>query len=104
MGLEDQHIMQGVDSIFDVRYCQSHSQCRNRNGRVKYEDGDEKADMSIRIVTDHLRSMVFMIADGILPSNEGRGYVLRRLIRRASRHGRLLGIQEPEFLCSWQIR
>lgn len=99
MGLERiACIMQGVDSIFDVDTVRHILNAVTDMAGVKYEDGDEKADMSIRIVTDHLRSMVFMIADGILPSNEGRGYVLRRLIRRASRHGRLLGIQEPEFL------
>ncbi|MBM6991007.1 alanine--tRNA ligase [Mobilibacterium timonense] len=99
MGLERiACIMQGVDSIFDVDTVRHILNAVTEMAGVKYEDGDEKADMSIRIVTDHLRSMVFMIADGILPSNEGRGYVLRRLIRRASRHGRLLGIQEPEFL------
>lgn len=99
MGLERiACIMQGVDSIFDVDTVRHILNAVTDMAGVKYEDGDEKADMSIRIVTDHLRSMVFMIADGILPSNEGRGYVLRRLIRRASRHGKLLGIQEPEFL------
>lgn len=86
-------IMQGVDSIFDIDTIR-----HILNGVVDlcgipYEAGNPKADISIRIITDHLRSMVFMIADGIHPSNEGRGYVLRRLIRRAARHGRLLGIE-----------
>ena len=94
MGLERiACIMQGVDSIFDVDTIRHILDGVVGLCGVKYEDGAAKTDVSIRIITDHLRSMVFMIADGIIPSNEGRGYVLRRLIRRAARHGRILGIE-----------
>ncbi len=93
MGLERMAcIMQGVDSIYDIDTVRHILNGVLELTDKKYEQGDNAADISIRIITDHLRSMVFMIADGILPSNEGRGYVLRRLIRRAARHGRLLGI------------
>lgn len=98
MGLERMAcIMQGVDSIFDVDTIRYILEGVVEKSGVKYEDGAAKTDVSIRIITDHLRSMVFMIADGIIPSNEGRGYVLRRLIRRAARHGKILGIR-GEFL------
>lgn len=94
MGLERMAcIMQGVDSIFDVDTIRHILEGVVEASGVAYEDGAAKTDVSIRIITDHLRSMVFMIADGIIPSNEGRGYVLRRLIRRAARHGKILGIQ-----------
>jgi len=95
MGLERMAcIMQNVDSIFDVDTIRHILNGVVELSGVEYEAGNDKDDVSIRIITDHLRSMVFMIADGILPSNEGRGYVLRRLIRRASRHGKILGIKE----------
>lgn len=95
MGLERMAcIMQGVDSIFDIDTIKYILDGVEELSTVKYQSGDNKADVSIRIITDHLRSMVFMISDNITPSNEGRGYVLRRLIRRAARHGRMIGIKE----------
>lgn len=94
MGLERLAcIMQGVDSIFDIDTIRHILDGVVARCGVAYADGQAKTDVSIRIITDHLRSMTFMIADGIIPSNEGRGYVLRRLIRRAARHGRRLGIE-----------
>ena len=99
MGLERLAcIMQGVDSIFDIDTIRHILSAVESMAGVKYEDGDEQVDISLRIITDHLRSMVFMISDGILPSNEGRGYVLRRLIRRAARNGMLIGIDSEDFL------
>ncbi|MBQ1489598.1 MAG: alanine--tRNA ligase [Eubacterium sp.] len=93
MGLERLAcIMQGVDSIFDIDTIRYILDAIVELCGIPYESGNDKADISIRIITDHLRSTVFMIADNITPSNEGRGYVLRRLIRRAARHGRMLGI------------
>ena len=93
MGLERlAAMMQGVSSVFDVdtfKAIRNHV-CALAN--VKYGESD-KTDMSIRVITDHIRSATFMASDGVLPSNEGRGYVMRRLIRRAVRHGKLLGIQ-----------
>ncbi|MBR5315425.1 MAG: alanine--tRNA ligase, partial [Firmicutes bacterium] len=98
MGLERMAcIMQGVDSIFGIDTIRHILDGVVEKCGVKYEDGKAKTDVSIRIITDHLRSMVFMISDNITPSNEGRGYVLRRIIRRAIRHGKLLGI-EGKFL------
>lgn len=95
MGLERLAcIMQGVDSIFDIDTIRYILDGVVEKSGVEYKDGEAETDISIRIVTDHLRSVVFMIADGIQPSNEGRGYVLRRLIRRAARHGKILGIKE----------
>ena len=93
MGLERiACIMQEVDSIFDIDTIRHILDGVVSKSGVEYRDGQADTDVSIRIITDHLRSMTFMIADGIMPSNEGRGYVLRRLIRRAARHGRILGI------------
>ena len=97
MGLERlAAVVQDVDSIFDIdTICALRSRVSEISGK-EYKKED-KWDVSIRIITDHIRSATFMISDGIMPSNEGRGYVLRRIIRRAARHGRLLGIQ-GEFL------
>ena len=94
MGLERMAcIMQGVDSIFDIDTIRHILNGVVEKSGVEYKDGQAPTDVSIRIITDHLRSVTFMIADGIMPSNEGRGYVLRRLLRRAARHGRILGIE-----------
>lgn len=93
MGLERiATIMQGVNSIFEVDTIKDILQKVCETAGVLYGT-DRKKDVSLRIVTDHIRSVTFMVSDGILPSNEGRGYVLRRLLRRAARHGKLLGIQ-----------
>ena len=93
MGLERMAtIMQGVDSIFDVDTIKAIRDAVCKKAGVEYGK-EHKIDVSVRIITDHLRSTTFMTADGVLPSNEGRGYVLRRLLRRAARQGRLLGIQ-----------
>lgn len=94
MGLERMSVaMQGVSSIFDVDTLQAVRDAVCRRAGISYLV-DPKKDASVRIITDHVRSVTFMTADGILPSNEGRGYVLRRLLRRAARHGKLLGIQD----------
>ncbi len=95
MGLERLAVVcQGVDSLFDV------DTVMNITHRVSeltgaYYGRSHKMDVSLRVITDHIRSATFMICDGVLPSNEGRGYVLRRLLRRAARHGKLLGVNEP---------
>ena len=95
MGLERLAcIMQGVDNIFEVDTVQNIMKKISEISGAKYHD-DAKKDVSLRIITDHVRSATFMIGDGVIPSNNGRGYVLRRLIRRACRHGRLLGVNEP---------
>ncbi len=94
MGLERLAVVvQDVESIFDVDTIKAlrHKVCELAG--VAYKK-DAKADVSIRLITDHIRSVTFMISDGIIPSNEGRGYVLRRLLRRAARHGRLLGMKD----------
>ncbi len=93
MGLERLAVVvQDVESIFDVDTIQALRDKVCEFAHTTYH-GNEKQDISIRLITDHIRSATFMISDGIMPTNEGRGYVLRRLIRRAARHGRLLGIE-----------
>ena len=95
MGLERLAcVMQDVGNLFEVDTVASVLHHVERISGKHYGD-NEKDDISIRVITDHIRSTVFMVSDGILPSNEGRGYVLRRLLRRAARHGRMLGIDHP---------
>ena len=95
MGLERLAcIMQGVDNIFEVDTMQNTMKRISQISGVNYHE-DEKKDVSLRVITDHVRSSTFMIGDGVIPGNNGRGYVLRRLIRRACRHGRLLGVNGP---------
>ncbi len=92
MGLERLAVVvQDVDSVFDIDTMKAIRDRICEIAGVRYQT-DENVDVSVRLITDHIRSTTFMISDGIMPSNEGRGYVLRRLIRRAARHGRLLGI------------
>ncbi len=94
MGLERiACIMQGVTSIFEADTIRKILDSAADMVGVTYGK-DKQTDISLRVITDHIRSTVFMVSDGILPSNEGRGYVLRRLLRRAARHGRLLGLKE----------
>ena len=95
MGLERLAcVMQGVDNLFEVDTIRSVLDTVCRLADYTY-DTDAKKDISVRVITDHIRSASFMICDGVSPSNEGRGYVLRRLLRRAARHGRMLGIDHP---------
>ncbi|MDD6275347.1 MAG: alanine--tRNA ligase, partial [Clostridia bacterium] len=95
MGLERLAcISQGVDNLFEVDTVQNIMKHIMKIAGIKYHE-DEKKDVSLRVITDHIRSTTFMIGDGVMPSNSGRGYVLRRLLRRAARHGRLLGIDRP---------
>ncbi len=95
MGLERLAcVMQGVDNLFLVDTIQNIMKHISAITGVEYGK-DDKSDISLRVITDHIRSTTFMIGDGVMPSNEGKGYVLRRLLRRAARHGRLLGYKEP---------
>lgn len=99
MGLERLAVaVQGVDSIFDVDTLKALRDKVCQVAGIEYKK-DPKTDSSIRLITDHIRSVTFMLSDGIIPSNEGKGYVLRRLLRRAARHGRLLGMGD-KFLSS----
>lgn len=95
MGLERLAcILQNVGNLFEVDTVQNIMKHICEIAGVEYKT-DDKTDVSLRVITDHIRSTVFMVGDGVMPSNEGRGYVLRRLLRRGARHGRLLGVTEP---------
>ncbi len=95
MGLERLAcVMQDVDNLFEVDTVQNIMKKISELTGKTYKQND-KDDVSIRVITDHIRSTTFMVGDGVLPSNEGRGYVLRRLLRRAARHGRILGTKKP---------
>ena len=95
MGLERLAcVIQGVDNLFLVDTVQNIMKHISEITGVNYGE-DDKKDVSLRVITDHIRSTTFMIGDGVMPSNEGKGYVLRRLIRRAARHGRLIGYKQP---------
>ncbi len=97
MGLERLAcIMQGVPSLFDVDTVMNITRHVSQITGASYGQG-ASTDVSLRVITDHIRSATMLICDGVLPSNEGRGYVLRRLLRRAARHGKLLGVSE-QFL------
>ena len=84
--------MQGVNSLFEVDTIKNIMKEASRISGIRYGD-NANTDISLRVITDHIRGTVFMISDGIIPSNEGRGYVLRRILRRAARHGKLIGIK-----------
>lgn len=110
MGLERiTAVIEGVDTIFDIEAIREILNRIEEISGFKYGE-DENKDISMRVITDHARAMTFLVSDGVLPSNEGRGYVLRRLIRRAARHGKLLGIEKPflsqvseVIINSWQV-
>jgi len=106
MGLERLAcVLQGVGSIFEVDTIRNIMSHVSDIAGVRYKE-NEKSDVSLRVITDHIRSTTMMVSDGVLPSNEGRGYVLRRLLRRAARHGKLLGIDGPFLskVCETVIR
>lgn len=95
MGLERLAcVIQGADNLFEVDTVQNIMRHICTIAGVEYKKS-EKRDVSLRVITDHIRSTVFMVGDGVIPANEGRGYVLRRLLRRAARHGKLIGIEKP---------
>ena len=110
MGLERiAAVLEGVKTIFDVKAVREILEKVESLAKITYGE-DANKDTSVRVITDHSRAMTFLVSDGVLPSNEGRGYVLRRLIRRAARHGKLLGIEEsflPEVvdvvINSWKV-
>ncbi|MGE4486118.1 MAG: alanine--tRNA ligase, partial [Oscillospiraceae bacterium] len=106
MGLERLAVVcQGVDSLFDVDTVMSITNKVSQITGAEYGQS-HKTDVSLRVITDHIRSATMMICDGVLPSNEGRGYVLRRLLRRAARHGKMLGVDKPFLyeVCDTVIR
>ncbi len=106
MGLERLAcVMQDVDNLFEVDTVRNIMKHITDIAGIRYHD-DAKKDVSLRVITDHIRSTTFMVGDGVLPSNSGRGYVLRRLLRRAARHGRLIGIDRPFLseVCETVIR
>ena len=97
-------VSQNVASLFDIDTVMNITNKVSEITGAKYGQG-HKVDVSLRVITDHIRSATMMICDGVLPSNEGRGYVLRRLLRRAARHGKLLGVDRPFLyeVCATEI-